>query len=106
MNWALGSSFCIWAPFLSLVAVPLWWNRQPHKRVGRATIWFLGSGVCFWWGGAFTWVMRDGLGPGVIQSHGWTAFERFIGPFLFFDALFCVCFGIGVLCLQRPRSSR
>jgi hypothetical protein len=51
-------------------------------RVARAFVIVFSFGGALW--SAFTltalaWVMRDGLGPGAVESHGFQALERFVG---------------------------
>lgn len=57
--------------------------------IARSHVWRLvylwSLGVCLFLGLAwcvqFGWFYRDGLAPGMVESHGWTALSRFLEDF-------------------------
>ena len=38
--------------------------------------WLLGS-IYLFWSANLAWALKDGLGPGAVDSHGWLALTRF-----------------------------
>jgi hypothetical protein len=72
-------------------------NRIPI-RLGASLLFSLAA-LLFFFFGTWNWLLRDGLGPGMIESHGWKALEHF------FDLTTFVIYGVPffaavLLCLK------
>jgi hypothetical protein len=56
------------------------------------------------WSGAWWWLLRDGLGPDAIQSHGRAALARFMGQFSFVALVLGVEVVLSLSCYVWRRS--
>ena len=96
-----------WIPLLASIAVfsvlPATRSREAVITVGILslsclTLSFVGT---VFWG----WFGRDGLAPGMVQSHGITAVRRFLGGGTSVALFILLCVGSVVcwVCLRRLR---
>ena len=56
--------------------------------------------ICWIMLGPFAWILRDGLGPDSIESHGWDALWRALS-FLYWGPVFLALLGANWLCKTR-----
>jgi hypothetical protein len=71
---------------------------------------FLTAALLVWCSVApLAWILRDGLGPDAVDSHGWAAFQRFLGTYHWgpvFLGLVVISSGWRWFCRRRCAAAR
>ena len=85
------------------IVVPLSWSSSRRALRWWAASQWLVAGVTLVWYAGWCWLLRDGMGPDAVESHGRQAFTRFMGDFSFATLVVAFEVTVGLVCYRLRR---